>query len=189
MSNPPALKGTALEKVGVVITRMALRINDPRELTWAKIEEIGNFLGDVGIGYPFWVGDLILTVEEVFGMDSPEASQIEVLFPHSPHTLKNYRWVARAIPPARRRDGVGFGVHEAVAALEPHERDAWLKRAADEGWKREEMRWAIRAARERGELSRGSGPVDDPVVTSSARSEGELVLGPQRFCPHCGNPI
>lgn len=184
----PALPETALEQAGAVISGMSLQILDPEKLTWAKIEQLGGFLGTLGKIYPFLVGDLILAVEEHFGENSPEASQLEALFPHSPHTLKNYRWVSRAIPPTRRRD-VGFGIHEAVASLEPHERDHWLQVAEEQRWKREEMRGAIRGARERGELSMRTGPVVDRDVTSSAIPDtGELVLGP-RVCPHCGHEL
>jgi hypothetical protein len=179
-----ALQGSALEEAGVVVTTTSLRFRDPTALNWERIERTCAFLGAVGVAYPFWVGDVILTVERIFGDNSPEASQMEVYFPHTAHTLQNYRWVAHSIPPSRRRAGLGFGVHEAVASLPPEDRDHWLDVAEREGWKREEMRGAIRSARERGEIS---GPVGKPAVTSAADESGDLVPGP--ICPSCGRPL
>ena len=62
----------------------------------------------------------------------------------SEKTARNVRAVG-AIDPSRRRDGVEFGHHEAVAALTPQEQITWLERAEVEGWGVRELRVHIRA--------------------------------------------
>lgn len=61
-------------------------------------------------------------------------------------TLKNMRAVA-AIPPSRRRDDVEFSMHADVAALPADEQTAWLERAAEEGWTRQELRLNLKASK------------------------------------------
>ena len=156
-----ALARTALEQAGAVITETSLRFEDPAALTWEKYEELGGFLGALGRGYPWWVGDFLNAGEDVFG---EEFAQIEARLPHSPQTCANYKSVAKHIPPSRRL-GLHLTVAAEVAYLEPRERDKILEQAAREGWKREEMREAKKAAV--GELP----PASKPVTT----------------CPSCGH--
>ena len=158
-----ALEASALEQAGAVVDAVSLRLDHPTDLTWDQYERLGSFLGQLGQAYCWWVGDLLLYGEDLFG---EEYAQIEASLPHSLHTLENYRSVAKRIPWNRRRPGLSFGVHETVAYLEPEDRDRWLDKAEDEGWKRDSLREAIRASRE---LS----PVDE---------------GP-RTCPCCGKAL
>lgn len=187
MKHAPALQGTALEQAGAVVTETSLHLRDPRSLTWEQYERLGLFLGTLGQAYCWWVGDLLIAGEEIFG---EEFAQIEASLPHSEHTLKNYRWIAKAIPPSRRRANLGFGVHEAVAALPPEDRERWLDLAERNAWKRQDMRNALRASRERGELPQTTSSVDQPVVTGNASGiAGEPVPSSGRFCPHCGGEL
>ncbi len=182
MSKPPALQGTALEQAGAVVTETSLRLSDPRSLTWEQYEHLGLFLGTLGQAYCWWVGDLLIYGEEIFG---EEFAQIEASLPHSEHTLKNYRWIAKAIPPSRRRANLGFGVHEAVASLPPKDRDHWLDIAEQNRWKREEMRNALRDARERGELPKSPFSPGSREITAGS-VEAERIV---RVCPHCGGEL
>lgn len=140
-----ALEVGALEQAGAVVTETSLKLSNPRDLTWEQFERLGQFLGTLGQAYCWWVGDLLLYGEDLFG---EEYAQIEASLPHSLHTLENYRSVAKRIPWNRRRPGLSFGAHETVAYLEPEKRDEWLDKAEAEGWKREEMRNAVRDAKE-----------------------------------------
>jgi hypothetical protein len=62
-------------------------------------------------------------------------------------TLRNYAWVARRIPLARRRARLSFQHHAEVAALPAAEQELWLVRAERERWSRNELRRRLRAAR------------------------------------------
>lgn len=140
-----ALEVGALEQAGATVTETSLKLSNPRELTWEQYQRLGQFLGTLGQAYCWWVGDLLLYGEDLFG---EEYAQIEASLPHSLHTLENYRSVAKRIPPNRRRTGLSFGCHETVAYLEPQDRERWLDKAEEQGWKREGLREAIRDAKE-----------------------------------------
>jgi hypothetical protein len=182
----PALKSSALEEAGAVVTETSLRLSDPTALTWEHFERLGQFLGTLGQAYCWWVGDLLVYGEEIFG---EEFAQIEATLPHSEHTLQNYRWVASRIPRTRRRTSLGFGVHEAVAALEPKERDHWLDLAEQHGWKRQDMRNARRAAK--------ALPADTTLPALQKMTSEELQRGVEEFtkdgkqhlCPVCKRPL
>lgn len=174
----PALKSSILEDAGAVVTETSLRLHDPTALTWAQFERLGQFLGTLGQAYCWWVGDLLVYGEEVFG---EEYAQIEAKLPHSEHTLQNYRWVASRIPRTRRRASLGFGVHEAVASLEPKERDHWLDVAEQNGWKRQDMRDARRVAKAI------AAPAEGVTQPRSIPQDG---AGPDHaICPVCRRPM
>lgn len=61
--------------------------------------------------------------------------------------LTNISWVARSIPLSRRREGLSFSHHQAVASLEPEFQDVWLNHAEQKGMNRSELRDAIAAAK------------------------------------------
>lgn len=159
----PSTDLSALEAAGAVVSDTSLRITNPEGLTWDKYEDLGRFLGGLGRGYPWWVGDFLNTGEDVFG---EQFAQIEASFPHSPQTLANYKSVAKHVPPARRR-GLHMTVISEVAYLPPAQRDELISRAVAGDWKREEMREARRAMQ------------GEPI--------GELPPGKDKTtCPHCG---
>lgn len=56
----------------------------------------------------------------------------------------NYAWVARAIEPPDRREVLSWSSHEAVAALEPDQRNRILDKAVENGWGSREVRAAVR---------------------------------------------
>lgn len=155
---------TALEAAGAVVTETSLRITNPEGLPWAAYENLAIFLGGLGRGYPWWVGDLLNTGEDVFG---EEFAQIEAHLPHSPQTCANYKSVAKHIPYSRRR-GLHMTLAAEVAYLPPQQRDDLIERAVKEGWKREEMKEARRALK--GEPVGGL-PPPKPTTT----------------CPSCGH--
>ena len=155
---------TALEAAGAVVSETSLRIENPEGLSWEEYERLGIFLGGLGRGYPWWVGDFLNTGEDVFG---EEFAQIEASFPHSPQTLAKYKSVAKHVPSSRRR-GLHMTVVAEVAYLDPKDRDKLLALAVKGDWKREEMREARRAMQ------------GEPV--------GELPPAkPKTTCPECGH--
>lgn len=87
---------------------------------------------------PWCRGDWMLFGEQKFGQDHTQA----LPDPHSPdgqklnRTFQNCRWVADRFPPSRRRGGVSFSHHAAVAALDPPDQERWLdeiEKRRDEG--------------------------------------------------------
>ena len=62
--------------------------------------------------------------------------------------------VARRIAPERRRAGLSFGHHQAVAGLEAEDGDRLLAQAELQDWSRDEMRLAVREASPEAALKR-----------------------------------
>lgn len=206
MSDLPAVPRSALEAAGAVVTETSLVLSDP-ELDWDDYENLGRFVGRLNRSCAWWVGDLIIHGEQLFGH---AYAQIEDALGLAPQTLANRASVARHIPPNRRRAALPFGVHAEVAYLEPRERDLWLDKAERGEWTRAKLREEMRAAR-----GISSSQADDLVVTSKSdgsphadhREEhsvsgvpaadarhrgllGELVPGSKSlYCPHCGIEI
>lgn len=93
----------------------------------------------------FWLADLLR-----YGATRSEwatmLSQVQDATGLSEKTLKNVRAVG-AIPPSRRKEGVGFQQHETVAGLEPDEQEHWLDVAKTEGLNVQDLRRAIRASK------------------------------------------
>jgi len=57
---------------------------------------------------------------------------------------QEYVRVAQRVPPSRRRKGLSWSHHRAVAALEPDAQKDWLKRAKDEGLSHHQLRDEMR---------------------------------------------
>ncbi|MBM7774423.1 hypothetical protein JOD54_004627 [Actinokineospora baliensis] len=91
----------------------------------------------------WWVGDWLVFGEHTYG-DRYQAAIAQTSLEYQ--TLRNYAWVARKFPMARRRDALSIGHHSEVAALTEPEQDAWLTRAERLGWSRNELRRRLKAA-------------------------------------------
>ena len=191
MADLPAVSQSALEAAGAVVTSTSLTLVDPN-LPWDVYERLGAFIGEVNRSCSWWVGDLVVFGEKVYG---ETYSQIEQALGLAPQTIANRASVARRIPAERRIASLAFGTHAEVAYLEPRERDKWLDRAAKNGWTRAKLRVEMRIAR--GELS----PVGELAVTGKSGAEADLqgtplgapavligdpVPGSTHICPHCG---
>jgi hypothetical protein len=159
---------------GATTTPTSLELPASGKLSWEAYEQLGVFLGALTRALPFWIGDFLLYGEEVFG---EEYAQVEASLQLRPQTLANYRSVAFHVPPSRRKKGLSYGVHEAVAYLPPRERDEMLSLALKQGWKREDVRYAMQRKREiEAQTGERIGPQD--VLA--------LPPPPKNHCPHCG---
>jgi len=134
---------TAFQDAGAKVDLVSLKFYGA-EISWEKYQQLGEFLGTLGRAYPWWVGDFLNYGEDVFGEDF---AQIEASLPHSEQTLANYKSVAKHVPRTRRRKSLSYSVHADVAYFEPAERDRWLDKAEDQGWKRDQMRAALKEAK------------------------------------------
>ncbi|WP_153037176.1 LmbU family transcriptional regulator [Amycolatopsis sp. YIM 10] len=63
-------------------------------------------------------------------------------------TLRNYAWVARRYPAARRRAALSFQHHAELTSLPEQQQDEWLDRAEKFGWSRNELRNRVKAGRQ-----------------------------------------
>lgn len=157
-----------LAAAGARVDETSLVFSNPASLRWEHFEDLAkHFLSPIGRGYPWWVGDTLNMAEELFG---EEAYQLEAYLPNSPQTCANYKSVAKHVPRSRRR-GLHLSVAEPVAYMEPTKRDELIKQAAEEGWKREEMREAARA------------------VKLGLPPGGPLLPPPRKTCPTCGHAL
>lgn len=90
---------------------------------------------------PFFVGDTLLYGEQFIGEDYSQFFEAH----YSSQTIANYMSVCRRVPLENRRiHELSFGHHEAVAVLPPNEQREWLQAALDNGWRRDELRAAIK---------------------------------------------
>lgn len=180
MSKTPAVPQTALEAAGAVVTPTSLTLDNP-DLPWEKYVDLGAFVGEVNKACAWWGGDLVVFGEAVYG---EQVANIDEVLGLAPQTIANRASVARHIPPSKRRPELAFGTHAEVAYLEPKERDRWLALAVKNGWKRSDLREAMRAERTQDPGS----PV--AVVTNSSGGEIEVVDAlPAPVCPNCGKPL
>jgi hypothetical protein len=60
-------------------------------------------------------------------------------------TLANIAWVGRSIESSRRREDVDFSYHAEVAPLPPPDQDRLLEKAVDQGWRRYDLREAVKS--------------------------------------------
>jgi len=102
----------------------------------------------------WWLGDLMRYGEMRWGEDAAQAVEMSGLHVD---TLRACVWVAESIVPARRRPEATWSHHREVAAMDAAEGDAWLGRAIDGGWSRDELRRKIRGER----VTDGDGPADE----------------------------
>jgi hypothetical protein len=139
---PVALLGQGLTLPGVVSeTAWA----PPSDLRFEEWEQVGVMLGRIGRARRWWIGDWVNHGERAYGEKytlAIDATGYEY------QTVANCAYVAKAIEPSRRREGLSWSHHAEVAALEPSEQEAWLDRAQAEGLTRNGLRKAIRAPSE-----------------------------------------
>lgn len=121
---------------GVVLTRAPQFEEWYAAMTWAQA---------VDGAVQFWLGDLIEIGERCFGEKYTQALDATH---YAEKTLRNAAYVARSIPPERRRspDVVSFGHHAEVAPLPPEQQEYWLTKVEAEHLTREDLRHRLRHA-------------------------------------------
>ena len=102
---------------------------------------IGKALHVAADSTTWWLGDWL-----VYGQDRyPERYRKAIEDTSLDYqTLRNYAWIARKVPPDRRRPGLSMQHHAEVAALSPAEQDRWLDLSEKHAWSRNELRRHIR---------------------------------------------
>lgn len=128
------------QRAGIEYGRTALTIGKP--LTLDKFRELLAGLDAMAVGHQFWVGDAAVYGEEHFDEHDFHQAVADALT-LEPHTITNYRWVAKSVEPSRRREELTWSHHAEVARLTPAQQAAMLKRAVDKAWGVRELRDAV----------------------------------------------
>lgn len=157
-----------LEKDGN-LTPTQLKLVDS-EMPFERWEALGLFLGRVSRSSRWWIGDWLNFGEAVYGEKYAAAAEETGL---EPGTLIHYSYVARQVPPSRRKEQLPFSSHALVAPLEPKEQREWLNKAVKEGWTRAEFRDALRDA---GMIGRGGA---EPTPNGGGGDDGVEPLPDQ----------
>ncbi len=126
------------------LSEIGLQLTDP-DLGFEDFEAICYMLGALHEAVRFAIGDAIVQGEALYGEAAYQAFE---RFQLSEEAMKEYVRVAQRVPRSRRRKGLSWSHHRAVAALEPPAQKEWLRRAVDEGMSHHDMRAALRNGRE-----------------------------------------
>ena len=127
----------------IFTTRVGLRI--PDRLAFEAWQAAGAQIARVVDSSAWCLGDWLVYGERRFidrYRDAVAAVGLEY------QTLRNYAWVTRRFELSRRRQCLTFQHHAEVASLSSQEQDEWLDRAERGGWSRNQLRKAVRDARQ-----------------------------------------
>lgn len=116
----------------------------PDDITFETAEAVANWLGGIKRRTSWYIGDLLIKCESVHGELYAQVAHATGL---SEQTLLNLVWVAKAIPPERRKQHVPHSCHAEVAALGAREQTTWLTRCEKHAWSRAQLRDAMKAKR------------------------------------------
>ncbi|MFC4562786.1 LmbU family transcriptional regulator [Nocardiopsis mangrovi] len=116
----------------------------PDDLPISTWQRIGDHLFRISDAMGWWMGDWLIFGERAYGSRYREALARTSL---DYKTLRNYAWVARGFPVARRRTELSFAHHAEVVPLPPDEQDFWLDLAEKGRWSRNELRRRMRHSR------------------------------------------
>jgi hypothetical protein len=125
-----------------------------RPISFSSWELIGSQLSLIADSSAWWLGDWLVYGERKYANRYKRAVERTDL---DYQTLRNYAWVSRRFPLARRREKLTFGHHAEVAALPGPEQDLWLRRAERHSWSRNQLRRELRSA-----IASGSTPARWP---------------------------
>lgn len=131
---------TSNGQAGFLINANGLTITDP-DLPYEHFHGLCAALGQWHEIVRFAIGDALLIGPELYGDEAYQAFEAMHL---SEDARLEYRRVASQVPRSRRRKGLSWSHHRAVASLEPAEQKTWLRRAAEEGLSHHALRDALR---------------------------------------------
>ena len=194
------MKGAPALGAGISATSTRLVVREPLALEeWFTL---GHRLGRLASASLWLIGDWL-----VYGERAPWGATYRLAceatgLAHG--TLRNLAYVARAVDPLRRRDGLSWAHHEAVAALAGRDQEQLLEQAERECWSSRQLRAAVRQRqRSNGRSRSGSRRAHDVVVIATEspieaaiKAEAELERCPTveaecelERCPTCGQPL
>lgn len=139
---------------GVRITPTGLELTDP-ELPLTQWMQIGRMVGYMHRSVNWWIGDWINKGEALYGQEayqgiestvSERYNEAERVTGIAHDTLLHIASICGRVLRSNRRAELGFWIHAEVAKLDPEQQAEWLARAVEEGWRREDLRKAMRDA-------------------------------------------
>ena len=145
----------ALADAGVVTT---VSLEVAADLPYEKRRLIAVYFGEMSRHLQWWVGDLLNDSE---ARDEHLFSQLAADTGLSEGALATRMYVCRRVAVKRRRAGLPFSVHHAVASLGARDQERWLKIAEAEQLTAQVLRERIKAATKDGQqelLDRDSDP-------------------------------
>jgi predicted HicB family RNase H-like nuclease len=141
-------------------------IEFPRKISLERWLAIGRQLSTVVTSSAWCLGDWMIYGEKTFTGRYREAIEQTSL---DYQTLRNYAWVARRFPRARRRENLSFAHHAEVASMPQPEQDFWLRKAENLGWSRNKLRREVRTSlSQRSQTSAQSGETNTDEDSSGA---------------------
>lgn len=145
----------------------------PGDLSYERWEALGVALSVAQRRVAWLIADWLNYGEHAYGAKYDQAVE---LTGYSLGTLRNYAWTGHRVPPENRVVGVPFSAHTEVAPLPPSEQKEWLEKAAENGWKRDELRANVRAVR----IERGNGEVVTPALQPSLEQAARDLIASAR---------
>lgn len=152
-----------------------LGLNLPDGLTWDQWQNAGITILNNAAVSQWLIGDWLLYAEQRLAArdangkpTSADKARIHRATEKATHlevqTIKQAKVVARAFPPARRRQGVPWSFHREVASCAPDLADELLGQAEEHRWSRERLLDEARAAKARAAaIDATSEPVPEPT--------------------------
>ena len=139
----PAVQRSPEEQTYITYTETAA-IVDPSIPFEAWDAEL-SYMASLGEQIRFWIADLIIAGEAIFG---EKYTQAQAITGKSYWTLTSYVRVANAIPPNRRRAELNWTTHRLVASLDPPQQEEILDLAVSEDLNADEVKEKIREIKE-----------------------------------------
>lgn len=164
MNNELAQLESDLTQNRVVFSRVGLHI--PNDLTLEACAELGCKLYRAGKYVQWCLADLAAFMAKRYGQLKEFAEINELNYQY----VANLAWVANAVEPSLRKEGVDWAFYEAIAPFPPKEQVVWLETAVTEGISVAELRSRIRLSKgEKCALDR-----DGPATKSALKSCEDL---------------
>jgi hypothetical protein len=159
-----------------------------RDLQVAEWSRIGQRLGMMGRCNQWWIGDWIRYGNARYG---EKYSRAATLTGYDVQTLTNMVYVATRFDDiTRRRDGLSWSHHEAVAALQPAMQERWLTMAAGLKWSVNDLRVELRSQRKVDRQSNAEATGDADVEGEERSADHNQAQADAHVsCPHCGQPL
>lgn len=167
-----------LEATGAA-DEVSLTLTDP-DMPYQRWEDLGRFLGAIDRRARWYIGDWLNFGEALYGEEASQAveattadryDEAERVTGLDHGTLMNISSVCRKVPKRNRRKELGFWIHQEVAKLEVNEQPKWLTKAIKKKWTKNELRDAIREAKN------PSTDEDDDAGGDGVAGEGSLSVG------------
>ncbi len=165
------------------------------ELDYPQWVEAGRYLGALGRGSQWWIGDWIRYGTKKWGEKYTEAARLTG-YDHG--SLRNLAWVASQFDLSRRRDKLTWTHHQEIAPLEPAEQDQWLDRAIALKLSSSDLRIELRTLRRAREQVAAAADdvgvslsgVQRPMANSRTREESSGAEHCDNIvCPNCGQKL